>query len=98
MDHLAILGPRDRAQFGTLLIAPPCPGVAEPEGRQQPQRRGVSATIGGGNADHHVIWSGLRILDHDVKIAILGEHTRIEELILRRAASTTLVLLEELRI
>src|SRR5262249_33693080 len=60
----------------------PRPGVAEPEVRQDVQRRGVGAAVVRRDADADVLGAGLGVLDDDVEVAIIGEDTGVEQFVL----------------
>ena len=74
------------AQRGTRSAQVPGPRIAEPERRQQIERGGVRTSVGGGDADQDVVHAGLGVLDQDVPVAVLIEHARVEQLVLRRSA------------
>ena len=73
----------------------PRPRVAEPEGRQQVERHGLRTAIGGRDPDQDVVDAGLGILDHHVPVAVLVEHPRVQQFVLRRAPIPPPVLLDE---
>ena len=65
-----------------LLLAPR-PGVAEPEGRQDPQPGRFRPAIVHGNADEDVFRALLRVLHEHVKIPVVVEDAGIEQLVLK---------------
>ncbi len=58
--------------------------------------RGLPATIGNRDADADVFDSRFGVFDKDIKIAIIVEHSGVEELVLRISLGTTAVLLGKL--
>ena len=73
----------------------PVPGVAEPEGRQDVERRRLGPAVGRGDADQDVIDAGLGVFDRDVEVAALVEDAGVEQLELRLAPAAPRVLLDE---
>ena len=68
------------AQRGSALLAVPTPGIAEPQGGQQIQRRRFRTAIGHADADANVFRIFLRVLHQDIEVAVLVEHARIHQL------------------
>ena len=71
----------------------PRPDVAEPERRQDVQRRGLGAAVGDRDLDQDVFGRRLRVLDEHVEVAVAVEHARVEQLVLevRRGRACRLV-------
>ena len=63
-------------------VVAPRPGVAEPQRRQQVQRRGVGAAVVRGDAHQDVVVRGLRVLDDHVEVAVVVEDPGVEQLVL----------------
>ena len=55
----AAVGFRPFPKPGLLLLRIPCPGVPEPQCRQQAQRSGLRAPVANGDADQDIAWFGL---------------------------------------
>src|SRR5687768_9233476 len=74
-----------RLGFG---LRPPRPSVAEPEVREQVERRVPGAAVEGFDADENVLGRSLRVLDEDIEVAVFVEHARVEQFVLRPAPAT----------
>ncbi len=72
--RLAQLGPRG------IRIRPP--GIAEPDGGQDVQRRRIGTAIGRADPDDDVAGCDLGVLDLDVEVLVAGEDARIEQFVL----------------
>ncbi len=88
-----LAGPR--AQGGAARVAPPRPGVPEPERGQEVERGGEGAAVVYGDQDEHVVGRGLRVLDEDVEVAVLVEDARVDELELGLVAPAAPALLQQ---
>ncbi len=78
------------------LLRPVPPRVAEPQRRQHVQRRRLRPAIVDRDQHQQVLGAALRVLDHDVEVAILVEHAGLEQVELRFVASAAVV--HELRV
>ncbi len=58
------------------------PGVAEPQRRQQVQRRRVGTAVGHGDAHQQVLGRGLGVFDEDVEVAPVVEHAGVQQFVL----------------
>ena len=72
-------------------IPSPRPGVAEPQRRQQMQRRGLRPAIHGGNLDQDVFDIRFGIFRKHIEIAMLGENTGIHEFKFRILPRTPII-------
>src|SRR5207249_689950 len=81
-----------------LAGAPPRPGVAEPERRQNVERRRVRTAVGDRHADQNIVGRGLRVLDGDVEITTVVEDARVDQLELRVPLPAAPALLDQPRI
>src|SRR2546425_2669524 len=70
------------AQGGFLIVLTPGPGVAEPQCRQDTKPGRFGPTIVHGNANEDVFRASLRVLHEHVKVPIVAEGARIEQLVL----------------
>ncbi len=59
------------------------------------QRRSLRTAIGDGNSCQHIVWTGLRVLREDIKVAAVIENTGIEQFKLGIVLSTTAVFLHQ---
>ena len=69
------------AQGGLRRAPRPGPGVAEPERRQQVQRRRLRPAVVRGYPDQHVVFRRLRVVDEDIEVAVLVEHAGVQQLV-----------------
>src|SRR5262245_11636715 len=76
----------------------PAPGVAKPHGRDQVQFGIFWSAIEGFDANANVLRASLGVFDKNVKVAVIVEDAGIEQLVLRPAAITAAVLLDQLTI
>ena len=76
----------------------PRPGVAEPECRQQVQRRRFGPAIGQGDANQDVIGRVLHVFGEDVEITVIVEQAAVHEFELRLCPAAAAVLLDQPRI
>ena len=76
----------ERGDRGLVAARPPRPAVAEPERRQQLQRRRVGAAVGHREPDQQVGRAPLRVLHDDVEVAVVVEDPGVEQLELRVVA------------
>ena len=70
------------AQAGARAVRWPGPGVAEPQRRQQVERRVLRAPVGDGDAEGEVQRTGLGVLDLDVEVPAVVEDAGVEQLVL----------------
>ena len=77
-------------------VRPPGPGVAEPEVRQQVQRRRFRPAVERLDADAQVFRIDLGVLDENVKVSVFIEDAGVEKLELEAAAGPPLVLRREM--
>ena len=70
---------------------PVVPGVAEPERRQQVQRRRLRPAVVRGDAHQQVVVVRLRVLDLHVEVAVVVEHAGVEQLVLEVAEAARAV-------
>src|SRR5262245_49303499 len=80
------------------MIAPPAPGIAEPQRREHLNRRGLRAAIAEAEADEDVFRLELGVLHHHVEIAPLVEDPGVDQLILHLAFAPPPVLLDQLMV
>src|SRR5262245_33010842 len=73
----------------------PRPRVAEPERRQQMQRRGVRSSIGDRDANQQVVGGRLRVFDDDVEVAVLVEDSGVDKLELGFTPAAPLILVDQ---
>ncbi len=78
-----------------LARAPPRPGVAEPELRQQVERRRLGAAVVDGDPEEDVLRRRLGVLDEDVEVAVVVEDAGVEQLELRVQLAAAAVLLDQ---
>ncbi len=83
-------------QRGSAVVTPPRPGVAEPQRREQMQRRRIWPVVGGGDANQNVLGIGFGILDGNVEVAILSEDTSVEQLVFRGTAPAAAILFDQI--
>src|SRR5205809_1869259 len=79
----------------TRLILVPCPGVSKPDGREQIQWRQLGSTIRDGDTNQDILHISLRILDKDVKVAILVKDSGTQQLEFGILASASAVLFDQ---
>ena len=72
------------------------PGVAEPQVRQQVQRRRLRSAIDRAHPDEDVLGIDLGELDEDIEVAVLVEDPGVEQLVLHVVARTAAVLGDQL--
>src|SRR3712207_1403394 len=78
--------------------APPGPGVAEPERREQMKSCRFPATISHADAYQDVVGRGLRVFGEDVEVSILVEDARVRQFKFALCPSTTTVLFNQLTV
>ena len=86
-DHRALRIAGDLPQRRPRTGGAPRPGVPEPDGRQQVQRRLLRAAVVHRDLHQQVLGGRLRVLDEDVEVAVLVEDARVEKLVLRLLAA-----------
>ena len=86
--------PQDRL-FSLRL---PRPGIARPELGNDVENGFVAAAVGRHDFHQNVVGSGLGISDLDVEVAIVVEHSGVDQFELGIARSAAAVLLDQLRI
>ena len=62
------------------------------------QRRRIRSAVVNSDLNQHVLWRGLGVLDEDIKIAVLIEHTGVEQFILKTAAPSLAALFDQISI
>ncbi len=67
-------------------VGRPGPGVAEPQRRQEVHRRVLRTSVGDGDPEADVEGISLGVLDRDVEVAPLVEHTGVDQLVLHLGA------------
>ena len=72
-----VAGGRERRRRPAVV-----PGVAEPQRRQQVQRRRLRAAVVRGDPHQDVVVRRLGVLDHDVEVAVVVEDAGVEQLVL----------------
>src|SRR5437879_320486 len=82
---------RDRA----AKVPAPGPSVSKPKLRQDVQSGGFRPAIHRGDSNENVFDAGFGILDENVKIAVPGKNTCVEQFKLRLTTAATLVLLQQ---
>ena len=80
-DHAAGGGGDPRLAPGRLLARAPRPGVAKPEGRQEPEPGRLGAGVGGRDPDADVGRGGLGVFHLHVEEPVVGEHARVEQFV-----------------
>ena len=70
------------AELRPVRLPAPCPGVPEPERRQEMERGRIRTVVRGGDPDQDVVGRDLRVLHVDVEEAVLGEDPRVAQLVL----------------
>jgi hypothetical protein len=99
LAHVRMLDRNDTVlhgpQFGFLGIWFPRPGVPEPELREHRDGGLFRATVM--HRDHHqeVLWSGFSIFDEHIKIPVIIENARIEQLKLWLVFAAPAILLDQ---
>jgi len=81
-----------------LAVAPPRPGVAEPQLRQHVQPRRERRAVAHRQDDAEVLGVGLGVADLDVEVAVELEHAGVDEFELALAAIALPVLAEQPRV
>src|SRR2546423_13344039 len=76
----------------------PRPCVAEPKRWEQVQRRDVRTAIRDCDANQDVVWRCFGVLREHIEIAIVVEHTRVDELELRIELSAATIFLDQPRV
>ena len=76
----------------------PRPGVAEPDGRKQPQTRRFRTAVRGRDLDENVFDIAFRVLDEHVEIAVLSEDSGIQQFVLRIVLAAAAILFDKLRV
>ncbi len=82
------------AHVGTLGVAAPRPGIAEPDGGEEAQRSCFGPTVGCGDFDQNVFNIALRVLHANIEIAIISENAGTEQFEFRLVFSATAVLFD----
>ena len=85
------------ARLGVFVVTPR-PPVAEPQVRQEVQRRGFRPAIEGFDADADVLGASLRILHENIEVAVFVERAGVEQLQLRVGRAAPLVAVNQLLI
>src|SRR5581483_1558364 len=80
------------------LISAPRPGVAEPRGRPHVNLCRLRAAIDEGDTNQDVFDCGLGVFDEQVEIAVVVEHARVNQLILRLRAAAVAAFVDDLRV
>ncbi len=88
----------DRLQCRLRDVAAPRPRVAEPQRRQEVQRRRVGTAIMGRDQHHDVISGRLRILHDHVEVPVLIEDPRVQQLVLHLLLAPAAVGLRQIRV
>src|SRR5262249_14000002 len=68
---------------GPRIVLPRGPRPAEPERRQEVQRRRVRPAVDGADLDEDLAGRRLGILDDDVEVAVGVEDARVDQLVLQ---------------
>ena len=76
LDHVV----RHRAQLRMAIVTTPRPGVAEPERREDVQRRGVGPAVRRLDQDADVVRRAFRVRELDIEVARLLEHPGVDQL------------------
>ena len=76
----------------------PRPGVAEPELRQDVQWSRIRPAVMGRDEEQDVRRPRFGVFDEHVKVSILIEHTRVEQLVFRLLPATLAILINQLGI
>src|ERR1700694_5146248 len=79
-----------------LVVETPCPRVAEPERRDDVQLGSVRTGIADRDPYKDVLRVGLRVVGRDLPVPVAVEDASVEELVLRIAATSVGVLVDEL--
>ena len=87
-------GTHERAR----LILVPGPGVSKPNGRKQIQRSRFRSAVGDADANQDIVAIGLRVLYENIEIAVLVEHSGVQEFVFGLVLSAPAVLLDQSRI
>ena len=74
----------------------PRPGIAEPQGGEDMQRRWIGAGVAGADAHHHVLGARLGVLRGDLPVAVVVEDAGVEQLELRLVTVAAGVLVDQL--
>ncbi len=77
-DRIAV----DPADVATQRVAPPYPGVAEPERRQKMQERILRAAIADRGADQQIVYARLCVLDKNVEVAVSIKDSGVDQFVL----------------
>ena len=77
------------------VVDAPRPGVAEPQGRQYVQRRGVGAAVGAVDDDADVLGARLRVRQLDVEVPVVVEDAGVDEFVLGLVDTAASVLRDE---
>src|SRR5216684_2723598 len=83
---------------GTARVLTPRPGIAKPQGRQQVQLSALRPAIYRGDANQDIFDIGLRVFHKYVKVAVLLEHSGIEQLKFRLLLAPAPIFLQQPRI
>ena len=84
-----------RHSFGRTGCRPQRPGIAEPERRQQIERRRLRAAIPGRDPHQNVFRRGLRVFHEHIEIAVPIEDARIDQLEFRVRLGPPAILLDQ---
>ncbi len=91
LDHVV----RHGAELGMAVVATPRPGVAEPQRREDVQRRGLGTAVRRLDQDADVVRRALRVGELDVEVARLLEHPRVDQLELVELAAAASVAVDQ---
>jgi hypothetical protein len=80
------------------LVWPPCPTIAEPQGRQHVQAGSLQTAIAQADPDQDVTWCCFRVFHKDVEITIFVEDAGIEQLIFPIVPATAPVCFDEVAV
>src|SRR5437016_13543960 len=85
-------------QFGPWIVSSPGPNVSEPYGGKKAKIGGLGSTIGDRDLDKDVFEVSLGIFHKHIEVAVVVEHSGIEQLKLSLVLATTAVLVHQLAI
>src|SRR5205807_9543957 len=71
----------DGRQRRPAVVIAPGPGVAEPERRQQVQRRLLRSAVGDAHADQYVEWVDFGVFHADIEVAVFREDARVDQFV-----------------
>src|SRR5260370_25874371 len=64
-----------------MHVRPPCPGVSEPQGRQDMQRSGFGSAVECADLDQDGLWRVFGIFHEHVEVAVAFEDTCVQKLV-----------------